>query len=191
MQRLSLKWGISSYMTVAKVLPRVVVWVMASRPPSFFSVRLRLKHCLSRWMNAASGFKKSHYWWWLRKPRGWRVAKFKTFGCCVLGGCESHVAHCGCGSWIYSKLKKYNTNSSYENVKNSTKLQKYLLLSWKSINIEGFKGIRQCTADKLMYIPIDDTHIYPFCRLQIVSETFGHSTKCINQWKFNKSPQSC
>ena len=36
MQRLSLKWGISSYMTVAKVLPRVVVWVMASRPPSFF-----------------------------------------------------------------------------------------------------------------------------------------------------------
>ena len=28
-------------------------------------------------------------------------------------------------------------------------------------------------ADKLMYIPNDDTHNYPFCRLQIVVDTFG------------------
>ena len=31
-------------------------------------------------------------------------------------------------------------------------------------------------ADKLMYIPDDDTQNYPFCRLQLVIETFGHST---------------
>ena len=31
-------------------------------------------------------------------------------------------------------------------------------------------------ADKLMYIPIYDAQNYHFCRLQIVVETFGHST---------------
>ena len=33
-------------------------------------------------------------------------------------------------------------------------------------------------ADKLMYmnIPNDNTHNYPFFRLQLVFETFGHST---------------
>ena len=31
-------------------------------------------------------------------------------------------------------------------------------------------------ADKLMYIPNDNTHNYPFCRLQLVFETFEHST---------------
>ena len=31
-------------------------------------------------------------------------------------------------------------------------------------------------ADKFMYIPNDDTQNYPFCRLQIVVETFEHST---------------
>ena len=36
-------------------------------------------------------------------------------------------------------------------------------------------------ADKLMYIPNYDTHNYPFCRLQLVVETFGH---LINQSKF-------
>ena len=30
-------------------------------------------------------------------------------------------------------------------------------------------------ADKLMYMPNDDTQIYPFWRLQLVVETFGHS----------------
>ena len=37
-------------------------------------------------------------------------------------------------------------------------------------------------ADKLMYIPNDDTPNYPFFRLQLVVETFGHS-------KFNKIPK--
>ena len=33
-----------------------------------------------------------------------------------------------------------------------------------------------------MYIPNDDTHNYPFCRLELMVETFGHLTKCsINQ----------
>ena len=27
-----------------------------------------------------------------------------------------------------------------------------------------------------MYIPNSDTQNYPFCRLQLVAETFGHST---------------
>ena len=31
-------------------------------------------------------------------------------------------------------------------------------------------------ADKLMYITNDDTQNYPFCRLQLVVGTFGHST---------------
>ena len=31
-------------------------------------------------------------------------------------------------------------------------------------------------ADKLMYIPNNDTQIHPFCRLQLVVETFVHST---------------
>ena len=32
-------------------------------------------------------------------------------------------------------------------------------------------------AGILKYIPNDDTHEYPFRRLQLVVETFGHSTK--------------
>ena len=36
-----------------------------------------------------------------------------------------------------------------------------------------------------------DPQNYPFIRLQSVVETFGHSTKWTNQWKFNKSFQSC
>ena len=32
-------------------------------------------------------------------------------------------------------------------------------------------------ANKLMYISNDDTQNYPFCRLKLVVETFGHSTK--------------
>ena len=36
-------------------------------------------------------------------------------------------------------------------------------------------------ADKFMYIPNDDTQNYPFRRLQLVVETFRHSTKYINQ----------
>ena len=31
-------------------------------------------------------------------------------------------------------------------------------------------------TDKLMYIPNDDTQNYPFCKLQLVVETFGHLT---------------
>ena len=44
---------------------------------------------------------------------------------------------------------------------------------------------------KSMYIPYDDTQNYPFCRLQLVVETVGHSTEWIKQSKFNKSTQSC
>ena len=40
-------------------------------------------------------------------------------------------------------------------------------------------------ADKFMYIPNDDAQNQPFCRLNLVVETFGHSTKWINQSKFN------
>ena len=32
-------------------------------------------------------------------------------------------------------------------------------------------------ADKLMYIPIYNTQNYTVCRLQLVVETFEHSTK--------------
>ena len=46
-------------------------------------------------------------------------------------------------------------------------------------------------ADILMYIPNDNTQNYPFCILQLVVKTFGHSTKWTNQSKFNKSLQRC
>ena len=39
-------------------------------------------------------------------------------------------------------------------------------------------------ADRLMYIPNDDTQNYPLCRLQLVVETFEHSTMWTNQSKF-------
>ena len=37
-----------------------------------------------------------------------------------------------------------------------------------------FEGIERekTMADKLMYIPNDDTEYYPFCRLKLVVETF-------------------
>ena len=45
-------------------------------------------------------------------------------------------------------------------------------------------------ADKLMYIPNDDTQNYPFCRLQLLVKMFGHSTFRTKQSKFNnKSPK--
>ena len=44
-------------------------------------------------------------------------------------------------------------------------------------------------ADKLMYIPNVDTQNYPYCRLQLIVETFEYSTKWTNQSKFNKSLQ--
>ena len=36
-------------------------------------------------------------------------------------------------------------------------------------------------ADKLMYIQNDDTQNYPFCRLQLVADTFVHLTLWYNQ----------
>ena len=39
------------------------------------------------------------------------------------------------------------------------------------------------------YIPTKVTQNYPFCRLQSVVKTFGHSTLWTNQSKFNKSTQ--
>ena len=44
-------------------------------------------------------------------------------------------------------------------------------------------------ANKLIYIPNNDTQKYPFCRLQSVIETIGHSTKWTNQSKFIKVPK--
>ena len=44
-------------------------------------------------------------------------------------------------------------------------------------------------ADKLIYIPNNDTQNYPFCRSKIVVETFEHSTQWMNQSKFTKVPK--
>ena len=55
------------------------------------------------------------------------------------------------------------------------------------VNNQGSKGREQHP----MYIPNDNTQEYAFCRLQLVIETFGHSTKSANQSKFNKSPKGC
>ena len=64
---------------------------------------------------------------------------------------------------------------------------------YQLIMYQGQSGILmdKTMADKLMYIPNDYTQNYPFCRLQVVVKTFGHSTYRINQSKFNKCPQSC
>ena len=42
-----------------------------------------------------------------------------------------------------------------------------------------------------MYSSNDDTQNEPSCRLELVIDTFGHSTKCTKQLKFNKGPQGC
>ena len=42
-------------------------------------------------------------------------------------------------------------------------------------------------TDEFMYIHNDDTQNYPFCRLQLGIETFGHQSKLTNQSKFNES----
>ena len=44
-------------------------------------------------------------------------------------------------------------------------------------------------ADELIYIPNDDIQNYPFGRLQLVVETFGHSNKLTNQSKFTIIPK--
>ena len=40
-------------------------------------------------------------------------------------------------------------------------------------------------ADELMYFPNDYEHNYPVCKLQVVIDSFGHSTES-NQSKFKK-----
>ena len=42
-------------------------------------------------------------------------------------------------------------------------------------------------ADKLMYKPNNGVQHWPFCKIQLVVEMFGHSTYWTNQSKFNKS----
>ena len=59
----------------------------------------------------------------------------------------------------------------------------------KSIFIKTHRD--KTMADKWMYIPSHDKQNYPFCRLQFVDETFGHSAYWTNQSKFNLIPQSC
>ena len=43
-------------------------------------------------------------------------------------------------------------------------------------------------ADKLMYIPNEETQNYPFCRLKLVIKMFRHSTKWTNK-KLIKVPK--
>ena len=45
-------------------------------------------------------------------------------------------------------------------------------------------------TDKFMFIPNDDTLNYPFFRLKLVVETFGHLTLLTNQSKFTKVVKS-
>ena len=42
---------------------------------------------------------------------------------------------------------------------------------------QGSKEKRQWPINLCRYIPSNDTKYYPFCRLQFVIETVGHSTK--------------
>ena len=44
-------------------------------------------------------------------------------------------------------------------------------------------------ADKLMYIPNDNTQNCPFCNVKLVVETFEQATKYSNQSKFTKVPK--
>ena len=43
-------------------------------------------------------------------------------------------------------------------------------------------------ADKLMYIPDDDTPNYPFCRLQLVAETLDIQIKYLTNQNWIKVP---
>ena len=53
-----------------------------------------------------------------------------------------------------------------------------ILLNKKPMAFQLSSGIKRdkTIADKLMYIPNDDTLNYPFCRLQSVVKMCGHST---------------
>ena len=44
-------------------------------------------------------------------------------------------------------------------------------------------------ADKLMYIPNDNTQNYHFCRIKLMVAKFDHSTKLTNQKNSLKSPK--
>ena len=54
--------------------------------------------------------------------------------------------------------------------------------------IKGSKGIRQW-QNKLMYIPIDNKHDYPFCRLKLVVVTFEYSFNESTNQNSLKSPK--
>ena len=59
-----------------------------------------------------------------------------------------------------------------------SKKSTYNCQSFKNSNSIFLWDVRDKTiAVKLMYIPNDETQNYSFCRLQLVVETFGHSTK--------------
>ena len=49
-----------------------------------------------------------------------------------------------------------------------------LVIDWRHFVIKIQRD--KTMADNLKYIPNDDTQNYPFCRLQLVVESFGHST---------------
>ena len=47
---------------------------------------------------------------------------------------------------------------------------------WAINKILDYFLMDKTMADKLMYIPIDDTQNYRFCRSKLVDETFKHLT---------------
>ena len=51
-------------------------------------------------------------------------------------------------------------------------LSVYTIMAYQESGVKRDKTM----ADKLMYISNDDTQNYPFSRLQLVVEMFGHST---------------
>ena len=95
-----------------------------------------------------------------------------------------HTRHLQVFSWLF--MPRYSSITSAEKFK--TILVNNICVKRKICHNTGIKRDKT-TADKLMYN--GDTQNYPFCRLQLVVETFDHSTKWTNQSKFNKNPHGC
>ena len=83
--------------------------------------------------------------------------------------------------WVESKhlkLLKRNLGEQVLNCPFTNLHSAYFKMFYYKSDHTVFSGIYsdKTLADKLMYIPNDDTQNNPFCRLQLVVEMFGHST---------------
>ena len=75
--------------------------------------------------------------------------------------------------WFVNYNFRQQRNSHF--LKPTQLYNQVLTFSLYTLYISG-RQMNETMASKLIYIPNDDAQNYPFCRLQLVVETFEHST---------------